>query len=372
MNNENFDIMKRKLDDIEKEYEEDEERIAEHERKVKRLRKIVNVIKEFSDNQPAQRTKEWFDLRKNIITASDIGSCLVKCSKNVDPYINEYNLQGKFEKSYLTYCNPYSNLDDFILKKKGYTKFTGNKFTEWGNTYETAGLRFYELFTNQKILDFNLLFHKNIKWLGASPDGITEDGRMLEIKCPFSRKINGIPPLVYWIQMQIQLEVTDLEECDYLECQISEIKKEDFEVINNPISFFNSDGKIEIKEVQNKGLYIHMKDMNLFPSKEIVDRDKIIEWAQKKIKKYAKLFPVIKYYSIDRCTLITIKRNRQWFKDILPELEEVKQKLDNFKVEDYKDKIKNKEKRVEYACEKVECVFDDNDDNDYLIDKKEE
>jgi hypothetical protein len=59
--------------------------------------------------------------------------------------------------------------------------------------------------------------------LAASPDGITVDGRMLEIKCPYRRKITGVPLLVYWQQCQLQLEVCDLEVCDFFEVEILEV-----------------------------------------------------------------------------------------------------------------------------------------------------
>ena len=45
---------------------------------------------------------------------------------------------------------------------------------------------------------------------------------MLEIKCPYSREITGIVPQMYWKQVQGQLEVCDLEVCDFLECKITQ------------------------------------------------------------------------------------------------------------------------------------------------------
>ena len=55
---------------------------------------------------------------------------------------------------------------------------------------------------------------------------------MLEIKCPKSRNITGIIPPIFFAQVQGQLEVCDLEYCDFLECQILReynSKKEFFE-----------------------------------------------------------------------------------------------------------------------------------------------
>ena len=56
--------------------------------------------------------------------------------------------------------------------------------------------------------------------MGASPDGITKDGIMLEIKCPYTRVMNGTVPPQYWAQVQGQLEVCGLDMCDYLECKL--------------------------------------------------------------------------------------------------------------------------------------------------------
>ena len=45
---------------------------------------------------------------------------------------------------------------------------------------------------------------------------------MLEIKNVFSREIDGIPKMEYWIQMQLQMEVCDLDDCDFLETKFIE------------------------------------------------------------------------------------------------------------------------------------------------------
>ena len=45
---------------------------------------------------------------------------------------------------------------------------------------------------------------------------------MLEIKCPPKRQFTDEVPLHYWMQMQGQLEVCDLEECDFLQVKIEE------------------------------------------------------------------------------------------------------------------------------------------------------
>ena len=49
----------------------------------------------------------------------------------------------------------------------------------------------------------------------------------LEIKNPKSRVISGIPKKEYWVQMQIQMEVWNLDECDFLETKFEEYKNEE-------------------------------------------------------------------------------------------------------------------------------------------------
>jgi hypothetical protein len=75
-----------------------------------------------------------------------------------------------------------------------------------------------------EIVDVGRFIHPVDSRLAASPDGILRAaldparvGRLLEIKCPVSRGINGSIPFDYWCQMQVQMEVTGVDECEYVE-----------------------------------------------------------------------------------------------------------------------------------------------------------
>jgi hypothetical protein len=50
---------------------------------------------------------------------------------------------------------------------------------------------------------------------------------MLEIKNVVNREINGIPIEEYWIQTQLQMQVCDCDECDFLETSFKEYEDED-------------------------------------------------------------------------------------------------------------------------------------------------
>jgi hypothetical protein len=100
--------------------------------------------------------------------------------------------------------------------------------------YEPVSTALYEEWTKTKVDAFGCLTHNKYPFIGASPDGIITDpkspyfGRMLEIKNIVNREIDGIPSEAYWIQMQIQMEVCQLEACDFLETRFKEYESEDY------------------------------------------------------------------------------------------------------------------------------------------------
>lgn len=173
--------------------------------------------------QPEQRTPEWFEARKGRVTASAVASLLVKDEKTCKNYVDTYGLEEIFEYDNKC-CNCYSNFEQFKLDKVKST-FKGSPATYHGQKFEPIATCIYELMNDTTVIEFGLLAHDTLMWLAASPDGITPDGIMLEIKCPYRRKITGIPPMYYYQQVQIQLEVADLEYCDFLEIEFKEFEK---------------------------------------------------------------------------------------------------------------------------------------------------
>jgi len=82
-----------------------------------------------------------------------------------------------------------------------------------------------------KIAEAGRIMHPTDTHIAASPDGIileAEDnarvGRLLEIKCPITRVIGGGIPHDYWCQMQVQMEVTGVGECEYVEVKIQSLQ----------------------------------------------------------------------------------------------------------------------------------------------------
>ena len=97
-----------------------------------------------------------------------------------------------------------------------------NPFT-WGIRFEPMIKQIYQDLTTTTVTDLGRLKHKDDPRLAASPDGLvtkgpqTRFGRFVEFKAPITRKILSIIPDDYMAQMQIQMEVGNVEECDYLE-----------------------------------------------------------------------------------------------------------------------------------------------------------
>jgi hypothetical protein len=97
----------------------------------------------------------------------------------------------------------------------------------WGIRFEPIIKLILEQKYKCKIYEAGRITHMENGSLAASPDGILEEapdtkqiGRLIEIKCPYTRAIGGEIPYEYWVQMQIQMEVCDLDECEYLEAEI--------------------------------------------------------------------------------------------------------------------------------------------------------
>lgn len=150
-----------------------------------------------------QKTPKWYETRHNMLTASNIASILEK--------------------------NQYKTKVDLLRDKIEPYKIYSSNATEWGIKYEPIAIEIYEQFTKNKVYEFGLIQHPIYKWLGASPDGILENGVMVEIKCLYSTNIIEDSPICYWIQTQIQMEVCNLDYCDLFQCKFVEYSKDEYD-----------------------------------------------------------------------------------------------------------------------------------------------
>ena len=128
----------------------------------------------------------------------------------------------------------------------------------WGTRFEEVAKRIYQKRTNCKIIDVSCVQHPVIPFLGASPDGliIPNDesdlqryGRLVEFKCPFSRAETPGIPEAYIQQMQMQMECTGIDECEYVEFRFKQYSYTDW--VRSPKEFekgffsVNESGKVD-------------------------------------------------------------------------------------------------------------------------------
>jgi len=173
------------------------------------------------------------------------------------------------------------------------------------------------------VSDFGCIPHKTIDFLAASPDGIVIDdksdryGRMLEIKNIVNRAITGIPKIEYWIQMQVQLEVCDLNECDFLETRFIEYADEEAFQIDALVNPETQRGFMMLfMKMGGQPLYEYAP-LNLSPAKypewqeEMMEKNKDFNWL-KNI-----------YWKLDQVSCVLVLRNKLWFAAALPALREI-------------------------------------------------
>lgn len=352
---------------------------------LKRLQRRVKLLQK--KPQPPQRSEEWYKARNTRITASEAACCLTLSEELCKTYVDDFNVQNfKYKPDHC--MSHYDNKIDYIINKcrtfYGENLFRDSIYTLHGKKYEEIATRLYRRKYHTDVFEFGLLPHSRLNWLAASPDGITPNGVMLEIKCPYSRKIEeGVPPIWYWAQMQVQLEVADLDECDFLECEIKEL--------DNESSFISR----VIEGNQDKGILLNKTDepdnsetKYIYPPDNLESSEDYINWANSTIKTYSdnnvSIVPI--YYFINKWFIVNVKRRKEWFLKAKPYLKETIDQVRKYQADeqlflDYKEsifKIRNKEYLERYnstVCliepdydHEDEFVIHNNNDDDMDMD----
>ena len=100
-----------------------------------------------------QKTEEWYNVRKKIITATDVAIILE--------------------------CNPYMKKSELLYNKINDITTVENNIIKWGEEYEDIIAEFYSKIKKVKVDKIGLIIHNDYKWLGASPDGIINNNKLL-------------------------------------------------------------------------------------------------------------------------------------------------------------------------------------------------
>jgi putative phage-type endonuclease len=161
-----------------------------------------SVQKLLDQEYAPQRSKEWYTMRESVITASDAGSVLG---------LNFFKTRQAFIREKCGYFFVDGKL--VSLNKK---PDTSSEATSHGIKYESEARDYYIEQTGEKVHEIGLVKHPQIDWLAGSPDGVTESGRLLEIKCPLKGKIDTKIADMYFVQVQLLMEILNLEVTDFV------------------------------------------------------------------------------------------------------------------------------------------------------------
>jgi putative phage-type endonuclease len=139
-----------------------------------------------------QRSAEWFEARKNRVTASNVGAIL-----GLSPYMTRADVMRAMVRESLGAPR----------------EFEGNIATDYGNNNEDQAALDFRIESGLDIEKIGFVTRED--WAGASPDAFTSDGGGLEIKCPYGLR-NDNPPAFkslgdqqhYLAQVQFTLWVT--------------------------------------------------------------------------------------------------------------------------------------------------------------------
>jgi putative phage-type endonuclease len=317
--------------------------------------------------QPTQRTKEWYEFRHNLITASNAYKAFE--SQTVKNQLIYEKCQPLNQSLFLD--NDDNEVENEETKEiKEVVMVNTNTTLHWGQKYEPLSVKIYEHNYETKIEDFGCIQHEKYLFLGASPDGINIDktskryGRMLEIKNIVNREIDGIPKKEYWIQMQLQMEVCDLDECDFLETKF--IEYPDFGSYKDDTTeeWYEDEDGIEFqnlclsKDNKMKGsiIYFHTKEgkpFYVYRPLDLIHPDDITQW-QENVVDYYQYNPEFNYtymktiyWKLEQLSCVLVCRNRQWFKDNISSLEEIWTTIEKERVSGYEHRAPNRKQKKE-------------------------
>ena len=277
--------------------------------------------------QPPQRTTEWYEFRYNLLTASTAWKGL-----DTPACVNSLI----YEK-----CMP--------LNTDKYNRVNTASPFHHGTIFEPISISIYEGKYNTKIEDFGCIPDMKYQFLGASPDGINVDekssrfGRMLEVKNVVSREISGIPKKDYWIQMQMQMGVCNLNDCDFLETKFHQ-----YESKND----FYTDGTFN-KSLDNKlkGIFIYFikdgKPYYEYPPNINFTETEFTQWESEMMLKNKHLtWNKNMYWKLDVYSCVLVLRNKKWFESAAKKLGEVWDIIKKERVSGYSHRAPKSNKKV--------------------------
>jgi hypothetical protein len=181
------------------------------------ISEIIHNLSQRTNTQ--QRTAEWYEEYRNLLTASEIG----------DLFESAATFRALVRSKVLPRDKQANSL---AVPSDSMTAF------DWGIRFEPVVKQIYKYLYGAEIEELGRIQHPVDSRLAASPDGIIKSadqefanfiGNLIEIKCPVTRKPDGRISNKYYHQMQLQMEVTGLMVCQFAEFTFLSKYKEDWE-----------------------------------------------------------------------------------------------------------------------------------------------
>jgi putative phage-type endonuclease len=317
----------------------------------------AKIAKLRSAYQPAQRTPEWYAFRNNLVTASNIWKI--------------FGSDANYNSLICEKCRPDVQIPSIVIIPADDDDDTA-ALTEvknvnvdsplhWGVKYEPLSVAIYEQRNKCVVGQFGCIQHPRIECVGASPDGIVvspesdDYGVMLEIKNVVNREITGVPSMAYWIQMQVQMEVCDLNDCNFIETQFKEY----------PEAVTTADDDAETKFYAGIPNYLYNGVILYFVKRDFVDnspkyvympldtplsKPAIESWVSEKKREHANTHVLFRriYWYCDRFSCVLVKRNRDWFSAAEPRIRDFWRIVEKERTNGYSHRLPKK--RVPKPC----------------------
>jgi hypothetical protein len=143
--------------------------------------------------------------------------------------------------------------------------------------------------------------------------------------------------------MQLQMEVCDLDECDFLETKFTEYQDaesfynlEEKEVVKGSIMYFNTN--------ESKPFY-------LYKPLHITDYEEINQWEEEMVELYQeqKKMVWIKniYWKLEKLSCVLVLRNKEWFKNNVEQIGKIWKIIEEERITGYEHRAPNKKIKIE-------------------------
>jgi len=252
----------------------------------------TNIIALLARPQVEQRTDAWYTEAQNLITASQF-SLILKDNLTRGKLVME-KATGKVDSS---------------PRRTVVQTMDLNPFT-WGIRFEPVVNQIYCHLTKTEIKDMGRLKHQTDPRLAASPDGMVikgppeRYGRFVEFKAPVTRKLIQEIPKDYVVQMQIQMEVGNIEECDYLEVKFNSAYGSTTPTMPTLSTYYGELYVIGKNDLPVRYIYSPLNTFGNPPT--LQEGETILETVS---------------WTTSEFYLTTVERSRSWFESVKPKID---------------------------------------------------